>query len=273
MSTDMDFELRNALVSFGLTQNEQEIYVILVKSSWTTVLGLARKSTIKRTTLYNILENMVKRGLVEVKIDDKTTYYRAGGLDSFQQLADKQSRKINEMQKSIDVLRAKLPCFVVQNELFTDVRFYRGGRGIESVEWRLSQDHNGESLIFATHQWSKFLDKNFVKKIREERLINNVRIKELVNSAKFSKISQSGLAKWSDNRKYLLKIYRHRMISESVLPIKNEVIIHGGAIFFYSFEQGDVVCIEVKNAAYAELMRCLFKEMWKKAKILDGFGN
>lgn len=264
--------VQDSLNAFNLTPVEQEIFLGLAKSGWNTVLSLSRISGIKRTTLYHLLESLVQRGFVEMKIGDKTSYYRSASLESLTLIIARQKEKTQKMQEAMSLLTTSLNLLTPNNELSTDVKFYHSQRGIETVEWKMSQDKNAETFVFATNQWSKQVEEKFAEEVRTERLLNNVKIKELANPGHYGKIPNNGVVSWTKNTEYLKKIYRHRLLSESVLPITNEVIIHSNSLFLYSLENSDIVTIEVKNAGYTTLMRHLFLAMWNQAKTMDNFG-
>ena len=61
-------KIQEALGKFGLSENEQEVYLLLLKRGWSTALQLARAGKVKRTTLYRVLETLAQKGLVETQL-------------------------------------------------------------------------------------------------------------------------------------------------------------------------------------------------------------
>src|SRR4030042_5027558 len=98
-------KLKQTLQNFGLNQNEQEVYLLLTKDGWITALELSRKSSLKRTTLYRILESLLQKGLVETQIGDKTTQYNAADPKQFESLVIEQENKVKKLRDSLSELQ------------------------------------------------------------------------------------------------------------------------------------------------------------------------
>src|SRR3989344_3527559 len=69
--------IEQSLELFGLDELQQKVFLTLGRSNWSTVVQLSRICDIKRPNLYRILETFTDKGLIETRLDDKTTYYRA----------------------------------------------------------------------------------------------------------------------------------------------------------------------------------------------------
>ena len=52
------------LEAFGLTEKESRVYLALLELGEAGIGEIAKKSAIKRTTLYDVVENLKKSGLV-----------------------------------------------------------------------------------------------------------------------------------------------------------------------------------------------------------------
>jgi len=67
--------IRQFLKHYGLSDKEVAVYLGCLRQGDGTVLQIARQAQIKRPTTYLILEDLVKRGLVNSKKDRKSIHY------------------------------------------------------------------------------------------------------------------------------------------------------------------------------------------------------
>ncbi len=264
----------NDLLSlFNLSKNEQEVYLILNESSWLTVLELSKKTSIKRTTLYRILDSLTQKGLVEVRVDDKTTYYSAGNVANFESMIIEQEKKIESMKAGLKSLTTKLSLLKKPSLLTTSVYFYKGKRGIQSMEWKISEQANTEILIFGANRWNIAVGIEFAEKIRQEYINKNIVVKEIMNQDKFEILDANGEASWTNNKQYILEYFYHRSINKKILDIQTEIIINSDSIFIQSYENDEIVGIELVSPAFTKSLKQLFKMVWNQAEKVDSFGG
>lgn len=265
--------LEETLQLFDLNEKEIEVYILLAKTSWCTVLSLSRKSKIKRTTLYNILESLMEKNFVERKIEENTTYYNVAPVEKIQIAIEKQKSLISKMQGGLQVLNSSLSLLANSENAKTSVRFYRGISGVESVEWRAAIERNTETLILSTDHWHVETGREFAEKMRAQRVEGNASVRELLNQDIFIVTPPNCEVAWTDNKEYLMKFYRHRQIDKKILDISNETLICKDSIYFYSFDNNETIVIEINNKGYANMFRNLFELAWNQAEIKDNFGK
>ncbi|MBD3360629.1 hypothetical protein GF366_02380 [Candidatus Peregrinibacteria bacterium] len=69
--------IQKILTEIGLSEKETQVYLALLQLEHTTVQWIAKKTNLNRTTIYDILESLQKKGLVRFYVKDKTRYYIA----------------------------------------------------------------------------------------------------------------------------------------------------------------------------------------------------
>lgn len=265
-------EVKNALMKFGLSENEQEAYLLLAKSGWTTVLDLSRKTEIKRSTLYRVLESLRSKGLVEIQVDDKTTYYKTTGLKNFESLIQTKEGEVKELRAGLGELSRHLALIESVDTQTTRVKFYRGKAGMQTMEWRMCEQDGGQTLIFGDAQWTNVVGNEFAEKIRAERVNRKIVTLEVLNPQHAEAMRKDGATSWTKNIEYVTKYFRHRYIDEVIMRIDKSIIIQEEAMYLFSYTD-EVVGIEVANRGYAQLMRQLFRLVWNQAKVIDEFGG
>lgn len=70
-------EIKDVLITFGLTKHETEVYLELVNSGPSLVSGISRKTGLHRPTIYKTLPRLQAKELVTVIIKGKQNFYAA----------------------------------------------------------------------------------------------------------------------------------------------------------------------------------------------------
>ena len=65
------------LEKLGLNKKEAQIYLAALESGETNIEGLSKKSKIKRTTVYDIVESLKEKGLLSSTFSKKKKYMRS----------------------------------------------------------------------------------------------------------------------------------------------------------------------------------------------------
>lgn len=254
-------KIQSLLEQFGLTEKESEVYQQLHKKPWLTVVELATTIDIPRPTLYRILEDLKKQGLVETNVDHKTTYYAVAPLEALQSKILESEEKTKKLKEAFKQLHILLPVSVFTNQSETKISFYRGRNGIQSLEWEQSQLKNEEMLVFGHDIWWKYVGSEFAEEVREERVKNNIKTREILNPE-----SKPPTENWTRNQVYKKQYYQVRFIDRKTLPINNEIMMYASAIYILSLNENEVIGIKLQSPSLAKLFRALFEIMWKEAK-------
>ncbi len=65
----------NQLKKLGLSEKEARLYLVALETGPTTIAKLAQKSGVKRGTIYEFLDEMIEKGLLEITITGKRKLY------------------------------------------------------------------------------------------------------------------------------------------------------------------------------------------------------
>ncbi len=114
------------LEKLGLTSNEQEVYLSLVKSGPLTISELSEKTGLHRPLIYKTLPNLRESGLVTVSPKGKRKVYSAESPEKLKFLVENLSQEVGNIipqLKSVYQSQEKRPI----------VKFLEGKKGIMSV--------------------------------------------------------------------------------------------------------------------------------------------
>ncbi len=254
-----NFDLKNNLKIFGLNDKEVEVYLTLVTHDWMTALQLSRKCSVKRTTLYRILESLLVMGLVEEKIDDKTTLYAATPGDSLDNLIRERENETKRMREIVPDITSHIRLLHLVRPLEVGVRFFRGVRGLQYLNLKQTTSKDKEVLIIDSDQWDSILSREFAEEVRARHVKNGVVVREIANR-------HSEDNSWTDNLEYLQHHYQYRVLPKEVLNITQDIYVYDDTIQYSGYSQSDLVGIEIINREYATMMKQMFEMLWKMGK-------
>lgn len=118
--------LEQILKEVGLTNNQAKIYLAGLELGPTTVLSLARKSGVKRTTIYTMIEELIHRGFFTTLPKEKKRLYIATDPESL-------SEMMHQREETLEKHLAELKSIYNLSPVKPKVMFYEGIEGIKKV--------------------------------------------------------------------------------------------------------------------------------------------
>lgn len=244
---------KETLEQFGLSENEAEIYLIMLETGHSSVLDISKCCCIKRSTIYLIIENLIKKSLVKVVPKGRNKVYLAESPEIIIKMMDDKKRKMEEIMPSL------LNMYGEKSEK-PNIKFYEGKDGIRSayknvfkskkeILWygasmeflNVFPEKENSVLVYAKDNkdfpgYRAILNniKSVKDKARERNAINNNKIKRKV-------ITGSLFFKNTFN-----VIYDNKIIIGSVI---NEFFV-----------------VEIESKAVADAYRVMFELAWQTAK-------
>ncbi|MEX2052331.1 MAG: helix-turn-helix domain-containing protein [Candidatus Paceibacterota bacterium] len=120
------------LVKSGLSENESKVFLVLLMLGKGTVTQITRKAGLNRTTGYDILDNLVAKGLASISGKEPKQEYLAESPDKMVYILEKE---INEKNKQLKKIKNILPEMKSLHNVAgrPKVRFYEGIEGLKDV--------------------------------------------------------------------------------------------------------------------------------------------
>lgn len=127
-----DSILYKGLLSLGFTKREACVYLALLELGKGTVSEIARKAEINRTTGYDILDQLVSRGLVSISGKEPKQEYAAESPEKIKTYLQRQARQNERNLKQAQGLVPQLKS-IHNIKGRPQVRFYEGKEGMKQV--------------------------------------------------------------------------------------------------------------------------------------------
>ena len=129
----MDFHL---LRDAGLTDGEIKVYTALLGIGSSTTGPIVEKSKISRSIVYQILENLIDKGLASYIIKDKTKYFQAAQPQKILDYIDERQKSLLQNREKIAGILPQLSA--VQNtSKMHSAQIFEGFKGIQTVHEKM----------------------------------------------------------------------------------------------------------------------------------------
>jgi sugar-specific transcriptional regulator TrmB len=239
---------KSILINAGLTPNEAEVYLSLLKEGETLASELASSTNISRPHVYDSIKRLIEKGLVSYVIKDNRRYFIAADPKELLKFLEDEKEKIDEKQKQIKEVLPILAKIKRQKQVKTSVEVFEGKEGLKTVLMDIVHYRKDFVAFGATHKFEEVLpvfSKIFVK--RREHV--NKRAKILV--VKGEKPVATSLNKY----RWIPKEY----------SLPSSTIIYGDktATLLWS---GEPLGIIIKNKEVADSYRSYFSLLWEIGK-------
>ncbi len=124
--------LEKFLEEIGLTDKEAKVYLALIEVDDDSVLSLARRTSINRTTIYPVLQTLIRKGLVSETQRGVKTHYRAEPPERLESVLERRKIEIDEQVKRLAEVVPRLRS-QMRGDSRPVVKYYEGKQGVLSA--------------------------------------------------------------------------------------------------------------------------------------------
>lgn len=242
------------LQSLGLTQNESNLYELLLRLGEVSIAALLKEATMKRPTAYKALYSLEKKGLVTKRDFNKKLYFRPEPPTKLLSLAESQYNELDRAKKNLQGVLPILTSAYVLSVEKPIVSIFEGVNGMKEIYedtlieakpiYALLQPGAQEDEL---HTW---LEQNYVK--RRAKL----------------KIPAFVIAATSGHTKEYLrrneKEFRTvKIINSEQFPFRHEINIYGDKIALLHHRKGEpLIGVVIKHPGIYQTMKAWFDVTW-----------
>ncbi len=114
------------LIKIGLDKKEAQLYLCLLELGETNIARISKKSNIKRTTCYDIIESLKEKGLISTIVKKARIYY-------FAEDPRKIDRQLDEKKHILSTILPQLLSVANLIDKKPTIRYFEGIEGIKDV--------------------------------------------------------------------------------------------------------------------------------------------
>lgn len=175
-------KIEKTIQDYGLSEKEAKIYISLLQVGPAAVQKIADKSSLARSTVYEILDSLIKRGLVNTYLKKKVKYFSPEEPDKL----------VRQAQNQVDSLKNALPELEAITGLSRQkptVRFYQGKEQIKLILEEILNEAQ-ELYSFAVAEDLLTILGDYHKWFLTQRLKKKIPLKLILKDSKTAKERQ-----------------------------------------------------------------------------------
>lgn len=247
--------IQKTLQELGLNEKEVDVYTTLLKIGTAKVAIIARKSTLHRTTVYDIISQLVQKGLVSKFIKGASTYYTVTDPRLLATYLDREQQKydtdIKKKKERLDDIMPDLFALAKESKTRPSVKFFEGKKGIrEAYEDTLST--RGLILAYADISSINAGLGDYFPDYLKRRVAKKINAKAIVPDTK----------DWRER----VKKSREELREVRFLPVGNEytpeINLYDNKMLMVSWKEEIAIIIESHELIHQQ--KIIYEQLWAR---------
>jgi len=236
------------LKEFGLTNTEEGVYLILLKLGSSPAASIIKKTQLHRTTVYDVLDRLIEKGLVGYIVQDKLKHYSATGPSKFLDIALEETAKAKEKEKLAKEVIKEIGSIKEEQKVKQIAQIFVGNKGLKTIMNDIIETGKDFMILGAGGRFKDELPV-YTKHWANQRRKKNIRAKIIFTEG-------SDAPKWELNEiKFIPKMYQS--------PTTTHIYGNKVAIFI---QEDPILIILIEGENVAKGYRNYFNLLWKSAK-------
>lgn len=240
-------QLEDVLIDLGLTKKEAQVYLANLELGDSPASDIAIRSHLNRVTCYDILDKLVKRGLISTYTKKKIKYFSATDPDIV---------RYDFRQKYMN-LKAALPDLrrLHGKSSHPRIRYYEGIEGVKKI-YADTLNAKTEILNYADSKSIRKFWPNYDKEYVNERVEKKIYLRGIAPR------DEQGEIVAAENKIRLREI---RLVEPGEYSFANEINIYDDKVGIVSFGKDELVGMIIESAEVADTQRAIFMMAWEFA--------
>lgn len=238
------------LREIGFTDNEIRVYLELLKLGEATASNLSKKAGVNRTLTYQLLDNLMKRGIVSYVIKDNTKYFKAAHPSKLIDF-------LKDKELNIKKLIPELTNLSRPPEKNYSVELYEGTEGLKTILNEVVRLKPKEFLDFTSGMTTVLLPDYYMDNWEKLRIKAKIPARFLFNNTDIGRKRGQILAK--------LKLSQVKYLPEGLMS-PSHIYVYGDKVAITLWEKDISFGVLIKSQEVANRFREFFNWFWKLAK-------
>ena len=240
-------KLSQSLIEIGLNENEAKIYLASLSLGTATVLQLAQVSEVKRTTVYEVVEALLQKGLMKKEIQGFKTLYAPEHPERLENALDSRRMILHKIYPELEGL------YNLKGGEST-IKYYEGLRSIKNLYDALLDDLKPQDFYYAISniaEWQGLDEDFFLQRHVEIRSRMHVQTKLLFLDSETARARKNLAPKYNEEIQ-LLPADSNVHVDLVITPYK--------LIMFQLHNPLEAILIE--NQAMIQIQKSMFEMIW-----------
>jgi HTH-type transcriptional regulator, sugar sensing transcriptional regulator len=242
----MDNNIQYLFKYLGLNEDQTKVYLAALELGEASMQELAHKSGVKRTSIYNFIDELKDRKLIVTSKKRKRTLYSAVHPS---QLIEIEKARLAELDRALPELLA------IYNKSATKpkVTFYEGVDGIKEVLLDMLKEKQPVAAVSDYKQMAESLGDYYFDIFPPERARRGIISKNIVPDTPKAREFAKKDAQYLRETRFL-----------PVNDLKTEINIYGNKVALNSYSSNPPFSVIIEDQNIAETLRTLWNQLWDK---------
>jgi HTH-type transcriptional regulator, sugar sensing transcriptional regulator len=240
--------MANNFSIFGLNEKEAEVYTAAMELGEATGFQIYKKTKIKKPTVYYVLDELQKRGLVSLTKKGKKKFY----------VAESPMKIKNDLEDKLKTFNDLLPQLLSVYNISAvkpKLCYYEGKEGLKEV-YGDTLKYKGEILSFVSENIVMVLGEDFTNDYVQKRVKKKISIKAIVPN--LEKLRGNYLARDPE------QLRQSKLIDPKKYNFPIEINIYANKVAFLSFR--DELAVIIESDEINKMLALLFSFFWDALK-------
>lgn len=234
----------NLLKSLNFSPDEAAVYLAALELGQTSIQGLAKKSGVKRTTIYHFLPGLIERGLIQETRKKKRNVYSA--IHPKQLVALEQVRL-----KELEQLTPELLAVYNKSQTKPRVTYYENTEGIKEALTDLIRV--GKPMVgWADFSFRQSILRDFFNTFAAERARRNITYRAITRDT-------SEARDWA--KKNTGHLREMKFITSE--PFNTETLVYGDHVMFLSYQK-NAFAVVIEDPNVATTLHVAWQQLWNR---------
>ena len=249
-------KLLSALQETGLTDKEARVYLAMIELGESSIIPIAERAGIKRTTVYNYLESFRKLGLISLVVRNRRQHYIPASPARLKEIMEARLRKVDDVVPLLFSLYK-------QEDAKPSVQMFEGVEGIKEV-FRLSLEAQNKEIraipVYASghsHVGNKFIEEYLDQVAKRKIAYFSLRLAKDIKEYTKTGYTKVNIAP-GENREA-------RVAPEWFTP-ESHIHMYDDKVAIFSQTKERPYAMLITSASYYQTMRMFFEGLWREGK-------
>lgn len=237
--------LAQTLQQIGLEEKQAMIYVACLELGESSIKEIAKKAEIKRTTLYDIIDEMIAAGFIKTTTRGKKKRFLATEPNELQLIVKKRASLLEQVLPQLNSMNNS-------GKSKPKVWFYEGREGLKEA-YADTLKYNSELLSFASEHIVGALGKDWTEDYLKKRAKKEIHVRAIMPNTEF--LSQEIIARDRE------QLRMTKTIDPKKYPFSIEINIYGRQKVALMSSREETALI-IEGAEIYNTMKLIFEFFW-----------
>lgn len=236
------FELSKTL---HLSDDDIRVYLAALELGQTSMVDLARKSGMNRTTLYRHIDVLQERGLMTEIHKRRRKFYSA--------VHPRQVVEVTrEVTRTLERLTPELLAIYNESKTKPRVTFYEGLDGLKEIFADILQERR-PMIGWSDYEYSRRAMGQYYETFAEERARRNILYRVIARDTAAAR-----------ERAQLSRRHLREIKLTTSGDLTTEIYVYGNKVVHLSFRSNPIFAVMIEDPSIAATMRLIWQDAWNK---------